>query len=101
MNEAPPELCDLYPEVVEYGRVLARRAETMVFKLQGKMGELGAEVACVVASGPLLDLVCDSLRAQGISYTWIDPAGGAGDLRDYEQRLLDHAPGGTDSAMDA
>ena len=75
LNAAPPELCDLYPEVVEYGRVLARRAETMVVQAAARDGRARArEAACVVASGPVLDLVCDGLREQDISYAWIDPA---------------------------
>lgn len=101
LGGAPPELCDLYPEVVDYGRVLARRAETMVFNLQSKMGETGLEAAAIVASAPVLDLMSDSLREQDISYVWIDAGGGDGDLRTCERMLLDRVQGDADAPADA
>jgi hypothetical protein len=41
------------------------------------------------------------LREQGVSYVWIDPSGGAGDLRGYERRLLEGVPYEGDAAADA
>lgn len=104
VDSAPPELCDLYPEVIEYGRVLAVRAEAMVTNLIVHMDELGDECAAVVASGPILDLACDDLLKRGVGFAWIEPGRGFGDLGGFEQRLLQQAqsgPGVEDATTEA